>query len=95
MEPRYWPTFGQVIQYLTDLGFTSFIDQPGSLAFRHPNDDSWFLFRDRDRNTPAREADLIDMREQLTGRGFVSDEEFAKFWDQRNPRILAPTQPTA
>ena len=95
MTPAQWPTFGQVLQYLTDLGFAHASDRPGWIAARHPHDDSWFLFRDRDSNTPAREVELLDMREQLTGRGFVSDDEFTRFWDQRGWGAVHRRQPTA
>ena len=94
MEPRFWPTFGQALHYLTDLGFVFDRSRPGFVIPRHPTEGSWFAFRDRSPETPAREVELLDMRAQLTGRGFVSDEEFARFWDQHTPRVLAPTQPT-
>lgn len=78
----HWPTFGEIQEYLRGLGFTVGPGQPGYVACEHPEDDSWFVFRDRDSNTPARESELLDMKVQLTGRGFVTEAEFTRFWNQ-------------
>lgn len=93
MERKDWPTFGQTLDYLANLGFVFEVDPPGRMVCRHPEEGSWFLFRDRDRDTPAREIELLDMRAQLTGRGFVTDEEFAQFWTQYGWRKTQPAQP--
>lgn len=76
-----WPTLGQTLEYLRALGFSVRAGEPGYIFVQHPTDDSWFVFLDRDLDSPARTADLVDMKWQLPGRGFVTDEEFARFWN--------------
>jgi hypothetical protein len=83
VDQARWPTFGQLLQYLRDLGFTVGPGQPGYVRCEHVGEGSWFVFRDRDPDTPSREVELLDAKVQLTGRGFVTDEEFARFWNQR------------
>jgi hypothetical protein len=95
VDNYYWPTVAATHKYLADLDFTSRLDPRGFVIFTHPTNDCWFAFRNRGPEEPAREVELLQMKVQLTYRGFVTDEEFAQFWDQRNPRILRPAQPTA
>jgi hypothetical protein len=95
MEPKYWPTFGTVLKYLERLGFKFDRSREGYVIPYHPTEGSWFGFRDIEPALPAREADLLDMKVQLTYRGFVTDDEFADFWDQGRKRIPEPVQPTA
>lgn len=83
MEPTRWPTFGQLLDYLNEFGFAVGPGKPGYVLCEHTNEGSWFVFRDRERETPARESELLDAKVQLTGRGFVTDEDFARFWNQR------------
>jgi hypothetical protein len=83
MEATHWPTFGQLLQYLRALGFTVGPGRPGYVRGEHPEEGSWFVFRDRDQSTPAREVELLDAKVQLTQRGFVTEQEFARFWNQR------------
>lgn len=85
-----WPTLGQTLDYLRALGFVIRPNGSGHLFAQHHSDDSWFAFFDRDLNTPTRTADLVDMKWQLPGRGFVTDEEFARFW---NPGMQPAPQP--
>ncbi len=85
-----WPTLGQTLDYLRTLGFTVRAGDPGYIFVQHPTDDSWFVFLDRDLTSPARTVDLVDMKWQLPGRGFVTDEEFARFW---NPAMLPAQRP--
>ena len=86
-----WPTFGEVQEYLRGLGFQVGPGMPGYVVCEHPEDSSWFVFRDRDLNTPARESELLDMKVQLPGRGFVTDEEYARFWNQGMQPAAQPT----
>ena len=93
MAAPHWPTFGEVQQYLRNLGFEVAPGQPGYVACEHP-EGSWFVFRDRDPSTPARETELLDMKVQLTHRGFVTDEEYARFWN-RNSHPASTPSPTS
>lgn len=90
-----WPTLEETLGYLQTLGFTVTDGQPGFLLIEHPEEGSWFVFRARDPKTPAREIELLDMRAQLTGRGFVTDDEFAQFWSQNGWRTVQPAQPAS
>lgn len=83
----HWPTFGEVQEYLRGLGFAVAPGQPGYVVCEHFGEGCWFVFRDRDRDTPARETELLDMKVQLAYRGFVTDEEFARFWNRGVPRV--------
>jgi hypothetical protein len=80
-----WPTLGQTLDYLRGLGFVVRAGNSGHLFAQHPTDGSWFVFRDRDPSSPARALELVDLKWQLPGRGFVTDAEFARFW---NPDAL-------
>jgi hypothetical protein len=91
MDQVSWPSFGQVLDYLRELGFLIGPGERGYVVAKHPEDGSWFVFRERDMNAPARAMELMDMKVQLPGRGFVTDEEYARFW---NPTVL-PIQPVA
>lgn len=82
MEPGRWPTFGEVLQYLRELGFEATLADPGKLVCSRPDDDARFTFRDRDRSTPARETELLTLKSQLTYRGFVTEDEYARFWNR-------------
>ena len=90
METPAWPAFGQVLQYLRSLGFTTATGPDGFVVATHPGDDVSVEFRDRDTSSPARETELLTLKTQLTYRGFVSDEEFARFWN-RNTRPAPAT----
>lgn len=89
MVNAQWPTFGDVLRYLTDLGFVTTSARPGYVACRHPDEGSWFVFREQTADRPAREIELLDVRAQLTGRGFVTDGEFARFWDRSSTPAAA------
>lgn len=94
MDTLRWPTFGELLQYLRGLGFTIGPGQPGYVVAEHPSDDVYFVFRDRDPGTPARETELLSLRVQLTYRGFVTDEDFAKFWNRNvQPAAAASEKP--
>jgi hypothetical protein len=86
-----WPTLGEMQEYLLRLGFAISHNRPGFIVCKHPEDGSWFVFRERDRDSLANEGELLDLKVQLPGRGFVSDVEFSRFWNQgmqpapRNP----------
>jgi hypothetical protein len=90
METGNWPTVAQVLDYLRAMGFVIGPGKPGYTVAKHPTDGSWFAFRDGDPNAPARAADLVDMKWQLPGRGFVTDDEFARFWNPRARRAETP-----
>ncbi|MBY0514327.1 MAG: hypothetical protein K2P78_10495 [Gemmataceae bacterium] len=90
-----WPTFGEVLDYLRRLGYSAGSPKPGYVSYELPAAGSVFVFRDRDPAEPAREGELVEMRVQLTYRGVVSDEEFARFWARGTPRPAPATQPTA
>lgn len=86
----HWPTFAELQQYLAALGFTVGAGRPGYVACEHPTDDCWFVFIDREPDSPARETELLNVRGQLTHRGFVTDDEFARFWNPRARRAETP-----
>jgi hypothetical protein len=93
MESSHWPTFGELLQYLREKGFTVGPGKPGYIIGEHPQEDCWFVFRDRDPTTPARETELVNLRTQFTYRGFATDEEFARFWNpaqHANPYRASP-----
>ena len=77
-----FPTLGQLIDYLKGLQYTEDHEEPGRFVMRHPDpgEDSLFIFRDRDRNAPAREGEMMLVGKQLTIRGIVSEHDFAFFW---------------
>ncbi|QJW99311.1 hypothetical protein FTUN_6914 [Frigoriglobus tundricola] len=81
MVENRWPTFGEVLEYLRALGFAVGTGKPGYIVAKHPEDESWFVFRERDLNSPARATERVNMKVQLPGRGFVTDEEYALFWN--------------
>ena len=89
-----WPTLDEALSYLIKLGFVESQGQPGFLLIEHPEEDCWFVFRDREKTTPAREVELLNMQALLTGRGLVSDDEFAQFWSQNGWRMVQAAQPT-
>lgn len=96
MATPYWPTAGELDAYLTSFGFVRTVRDEKAVQYTHPDDEeSWFLFRLQDSNLPAREMDLLDARALLTGRGFVSDDDFKQFWNQRAPRILRTPEATS
>lgn len=81
-----WPTFGEMLDYLRGFGFTTRPGKPGSLVAEHPQEpDTWFIFFDRGPDTPAREVELLDLKTMLPARGFVTDQEYARFWSPYNP----------
>ena len=90
----HWPTFGELQEYLRGLGYSVGPGQPGYLVCEHLDAGSWFVFRDRDSSAPARETELLDLKVQLTHRGFVTDAEYARFWNPGVSRVETPS-PTA
>lgn len=96
MASPYWPTVGELDAYLTSFGFVRTDRNENAVYFEHPEDKGcWFLFRRFDKDRPAREMDLLDARAMLTGRGFVSDDEFKQFWNQHAPRVLRTPETTS
>ena len=87
-----WPTLEEALNYLFKLGFVASPGRPGFIFVEHLDEGCWLVFRERERNTPAREVELLNMRTQLTWRGFVSDDEFAQFWSQNGWRMVQPVQ---
>ena len=99
MRHPEWPTFGQMLDYLRGLGFTT--RKADDMVFaEHPEeDDTWFTFRDRPLDEPARGIELVDLRFMLDQRGFVEPQEFAYFWTEYGPVRRpepkpAPPEPT-
>lgn len=91
MDNAGWPTVGQVLDYLRALGFAVGPGKPGYIVAKHPVDQSWFVFRDGELTAPARTIDLVDMKWQLPGRGFVTEEEYARFWNPNMQPVAPPT----
>ncbi len=95
MVMKQWPTFGEMLDYLRQLGYSFRTTRPGYLACELPQADSIFVFRERESTEPAREGELLELRVQLTYRGLATDEEFAQFWMQGMPRPSHEHHPVA
>jgi hypothetical protein len=78
-----WPSFGELLDYLCSLGFKVHNPRPGLIWCEHPEEGSTFAFREQDCGTPAREIELLNVQIQLTHRGIVTEQEYARFWNQR------------
>src|SRR5205085_6310648 len=79
MADRRAPSFGQLLRLLTDLGFTEARTPDGYRVYRHLATDTVFVFADRSNDGPAREADVVGVRRQLTERGLIDDDDFQRF----------------
>lgn len=77
-----WPTFGELCDYLTRLGYTSELNDRGAIIFDDPKSDSSFIYRNRDRSALARPSELVGLRMQLLWREIVTAREFAEFWHE-------------
>jgi hypothetical protein len=72
-------THEQLHRLLLDLDFESVPLQRPGRAFRHAGTDTWMVFADRRKDDPARPADLVAVRKQLTERGLLTADEFDRF----------------
>lgn len=95
MDAPTWPSFGRMLQYLTDRGFVlNRSHHPGHVFALYPgHPEAWFVFRDRPAGEPARGIELVGMRNQLDWQGFVSVREFSQFWTEYGPRQPEPAPP--
>jgi hypothetical protein len=92
MGPRLRPTFGTLRSYLARLGFVAEPTEKGFTTFRHPEPDTFALFKTVGENEPVREGDLAVARRLLIERGIVTDDEFDQFLVEA---ILARYTPAA
>jgi len=79
MNPLPRPSLGQMLRFVHDLGFTQRGIYETSIVCRHPGEDVVLLFLIAPEDEPIREVDFRFARKFLTERGFVSDEDFARF----------------
>jgi hypothetical protein len=73
------PLFGQLLQYLRGLGFTTTRRADGVVDCREPVADTVLLFRGRPDEEPIRDHELFLTRTQLAVRGLVAETEFDRF----------------
>jgi len=91
VTPVAIPSFGQLLDYLRALGFSSFSRSDGVMECRESNSETILLFRNRALEEPTREHELLLTRVQLTYRDIVSEAEF----DQFQNGGLQPAAPSA
>jgi hypothetical protein len=76
---RHRPLFGQLLQYLRGLGFTTTRRADGVVDCREPITDTVLLFRGRPDEEPVRDHELFLTRTQLAVRALVTETEFDRF----------------
>jgi hypothetical protein len=72
-------TFGQLLRYLEELGFTTDEAREGTRVCRHPDTDALFLFRERPPGDPTRDHELLAVHAQLQLRGLIPEQDFHHF----------------
>jgi len=83
-------TLAQVLQLLRDFGFIPKSGKKGVIVYSHDDSGAVFLFRERELDSPALMTELVNLRKQLTYRGFMTDEEFDRFLSE--PPVPAPQE---
>src|SRR5438874_11758329 len=79
MAGRRALSFGQLLGFLKGRGVTEARTPEGYRVYRHVATDTVFVFASHSDDEPAREADVVGVRRQLTERGLIADQDFQQF----------------
>ncbi len=75
-------TFGELREFLLEMGFSESSQQPNRIRFQHPATATVLLFRAYDANETVNDREMVVVRRQLVDNGLIEGAAFDRFLER-------------